>query len=136
MFIQLRKELYFSGMKIRIKGNSVRVRLSRSEVDKLAEDGRLEEKTEFVNDVFIYALQAKEGISALEAGFEANTMTMYIPAGIPQQWAANETVGYSNNMEIGEGRQLFLLLEKDFKCIDADVSEDQSDNFDNPLKAC
>jgi len=123
-------------MKIRIKGNSVRVRLSRSEVDSFGKEGYLEEKTEFANNVFVYALQAKEGIDALEAGFAANTMTMYVPAGLPPQWAANETVGYSNNMDTGEGRQLFLLLEKDFKCIDAAVNEDQSDNFDNPSQHC
>jgi len=123
-------------MKIRIKGNSVRVRLTRSEVDHLGKEGYLEEITEFGNGTFKYALQSKEGINGLEADFKDAVMTMYIPSGIPQQWAANETVGYSNNMDIGAGRQLFLLLEKDFKCIDADVNEDQSDNFEHPAKSC
>jgi len=51
-------------------------------------------------------------------------------------WAANEVVGYEHNMDIGNGKQLYLLLEKDFKCIDAPPSEDQSDNFENPHKVC
>ena len=46
-------------MKIRIKGNSVRVRLTRSEVDHFAETGYLEESTEFGNSHFLYALQSK-----------------------------------------------------------------------------
>ena len=123
-------------MKIRIKGNSVRVRLTRSEVDHFGREGYLEELTEFGNNAFKYALQAKEGISGLEAGFADGTMTMFVPADIPAQWAANETVGYSNNMDIGNGKQLFLLLEKDFKCIDAPAYEDQSDNFEHPTLSC
>jgi len=61
---------------------------------------------------------------------------MYVPAQIPAVWAANEVVGYEHNMDIGNGKQLYLLLEKDFKCIDAPPSEDQSDNFENPHKVC
>jgi hypothetical protein len=123
-------------MKIRIKGNSFRIRLTRSEVDQFAETGYLEETTEFGSNSFVYALQSMEGIPGLEADYEENKMTMYVPSNIPAVWAKNETVGYENNMEIGDGKHLFLLLEKDFKCIDAPAHEDQSDNFENPHKVC
>ena len=123
-------------MKIRIKGNSLRIRLTRTEVNQFADTGYLEETTEFGNSVFIYALQSMEGIPGLDADFEENKMTMYVPANIPAVWANNETVGYENNMDIGDGKHLFLLLEKDFKCIDAPVHEDQTDNFENPHKHC
>ena len=123
-------------MKIRIKGNSFRIRLTRSEVDQFAETGYLEETTEFGSNSFVYALQSMEGIPGLEADYEENKMTMYVPSNIPAVWAKNETVGYENNMEIGDGKHLFLLLEKDFKCIDAPAHEDQSDNFENPSKVC
>jgi len=39
-------------------------------------------------------------------------------------------------MDIGDDKHLYLLLEKDFKCIDAPAHEDQSDNFENPHKHC
>ena len=123
-------------MKIRIKGNSIRFRLTRPEVDKFAETGYLEETTEFGNNSFVYALQSMDGIPALDADFEDNKMTMYVPANIPAVWAKNEIVGYENNMDIGDDKHLFLLLEKDFKCIDAPAHEDQSDNFENPHKHC
>ena len=123
-------------MKVRIKDNSLRVRPTHSEVDQFAQTGYLEEKTEFGNSTFIYALQSMEGIPALEADFEESKMTMYVPANIPAVWAKDETVGHENNMDIGDGKQLFLLLEKDFKCIDAPPHEDQSDNFENPHKVC
>ncbi len=123
-------------MKIRIKGNSVRIRLSRSEVDQLAATGYIEERTEFADGVFLYTLQSKNGIDNLDAGFSNGNMAIYVPAAICTEWAKNETVGYSNNIALPTGNSLFLLLEKDFKCIDADVTEDQSDNFENPSKSC
>ena len=41
-------------------------------------------------------------------------------------------VGLENEMEIAPGKILYLLLEKDFKCLD-NTTEDQSDNYPNPL---
>lgn len=136
IFIRVQKELYFCDMKIRIKGNSVRIRLTRPEVDRFAETGYLEEKTEFGNSNFVYALESMEGIPGLDADFSEGKITMYVPADIPAAWAKNEVVGYDNNMDMGDGKKLFLLLEKDFKCIDAPAHEDQSDNFENPHKVC
>ncbi len=123
-------------MKLRINGNSIRIRLSRTEVDQLGSIGHLEEKTQFADTVFTYALKTKEGITALEAAFAGNTLTLFVPAGIPAVWATNDTVGYNANMPIGDGKTLFLLLEKDFKCLDNTMMEDQSDNYENPHTAC
>ena len=122
-------------MKLRIKGNSIRMRLTRSEVERFGKEGYLEDRTEFVYSAFRYALKAKEGISGLEADFSLGKITMYVPAGLPAEWAANDKVGYSNEMETGDGRHLSLLLEKDFKCIESS-GEDQSDNYENPKAAC
>ena len=36
---------------------------------------------------------------------------------------------------IGKGKDLFLLIEKDFVCLDH-TFEDQSDNYPNPNKLC
>lgn len=123
-------------MKIRIKGNSIRVRLSRSEVDQFGKEGYLEESTEFGDNSFIYALQSKEDGNALSAGFDRGKITMHVPATIVNEWVTTEKVGYDNNMDLGNGKQLFLLLEKDFKCIDAPPHEDQSDNYEHPTMTC
>jgi len=123
-------------MKLRIRGNSLRIRLTRSEVDTFAKTGYLEDKTSFPGDELAYALEAKPAITGLEASFENNRIVLYVPAGIPVIWAANEVVGYENTVDTRHGNKLFLLLEKDFKCIDAPPYEDQSDNFENPNKVC
>lgn len=122
-------------MKIRIKGNSVRIRLSKSEVDLFAEKGYIEERTEFVNSTLIYAVKSTN-TETLSADFTDGNITLYVPLQLLQRWAATNMVGLDYNMPVRNGGTLYLLIEKDFKCIDADVSEDQSDYFENPLKAC
>jgi len=123
-------------MKIRIKGNSIRIRLSRPEVEQFGKEGYLEEHTEFGNNAFGYVLQnSKEG-NALSATFEQGKITMSVPESMTREWTTTERVGYDSNMDIGNGKQLFLLLEKDFKCIDAPPYEDQSDNYEHPTLSC
>lgn len=123
-------------MKIRIKGNSIRLRLTKTEVAHLQQTGHIEEHTEFVNGTFTYALEAKAGITDLTAELKGSKITMYVPQTIANEWNDNQIVGYNNTITIKETQTLFLLLEKDFKCTDAEITEDQSDNYDNPNIVC
>lgn len=122
-------------MKIRIKGNTLRLRLSKSEVDAFAATGYIEERTEFVDDVFIYAMQNSD-TKRLLAELTNNHLTVLVPRALSQRWVTTNEVGFEDTMPLPNGKELYILIEKDFKCIDADVSEDQSDYFENPVKAC
>ena len=122
-------------MKIRINGNSVRIRLSKSEVDQFGKEGYLEESTSFGNGAFKYVLKSKNEGNSLSAAFEGNMMMMFVPEKTKQEWTSTEKVGYEANMPIGDGKTLFLLLEKDFKCLDNAI-ENQDDNYENPKKTC
>lgn len=123
-------------MKIRIKGNSIRYRLTQTEIANFGKNGMLEERTEFVNgESFYYSLQKKEGIGHLEASFSGNRISIFVPEKMASEWTTTEVVGFDTKMNIGEGKELFLLIEKDFVCIDH-TFEDQSDNYPNPNKVC
>jgi len=123
-------------MKIRIKGNSIRYRLTKTEVDNFGKLGFLEERTEFLNGPsFYYRLEKKSGIEDLEAGFSGNKICIFIPEKIAREWTTTDIIGFDTKMNIGEGKELFLLVEKDFVCLDH-TFEDQSDNYPNPNKAC
>lgn len=122
-------------MKIRIKSNSVRFRLTKSEVMKLATEGYLEEITVFPNTQFIYALQRTDSGTDLSASLQENKITVFVPAEFIKDWPVNEIVGIDSNMQVNENNSLYLLLEKDFVCLD-ETTEDQSDNYENPNKAC
>ena len=121
-------------MKIRINGASVRLRLSKTEVARLVHEGRVEELTPFPTGAFRYVLQKVATGAGLSASFEKDTIIMYAPQSLIRDWDTNTLISIEANMPVGEG-SLYLLLEKDFQCIDH-ASEDQSDNYTNPKQIC
>ena len=122
-------------MKLRIKGNSLRIRLTKSEVTKLAETGYLEEQTIFPNNRFTYALKSAEHAPELFATLSNNKITIFVPEVFIKDWANNEIVGLETKMPLSDTESLYLLIEKDFVCLD-ETTEDQTDNYENPNKTC
>ena len=121
-------------MKIRIKGNSIRYRVTISEVRTLAETGVLLEETCFgpaKEQRFMYALETRDGIEDLQADFKDGRMTMYIPTEVAKKWPDDQRIGYEQIIQVTPEETLYLLLEKDFVCLDK-TTEDQSDNYPNP----
>lgn len=113
-------------MKIRIKGNSLRYRLTRTEVERFSQEGYLEETTDFGPTRLTYALQ-NVAAGQLTACYEHSNITLYIPNWMTREWTSTERVGFESREN-----DMYLLIEKDFKCLD-NVAEDQSDNYPNPL---
>lgn len=118
-------------MKLRIKGNSIRYRLSKTDIQELGEKGYIEDRTEVGPDLFVYSLQGSDELS-MNATLGTNKLTIYMPTSQISEWITSERVGYEHYMNLPSGNKLYLLLEKDFKCLD-ETNEDQSDNYDNPL---
>lgn len=119
-------------MKIRIRGNSIRYRLAKTEVEIFCKTGYFEDTTDFGSKKLIYALQAKEGIDILDAKFQGDTITIYLDKQKSKDWFQSNQVSFSHNAKKENGTELSLLLEKDFVCMDK-TTEDQSDNYPNPL---
>jgi hypothetical protein len=122
-------------MKIRIRGNSIRYRLTKTEVANFGATGSLVNKTEFGDSEFIYALESSNSIDQLAATMNGNKITLLVPEKIKNEWTTSEIIGFNHKMPIGDGKELFLLIEKDFICLDH-THEDQSDNYPNPSKVC
>ncbi|MSP58519.1 MAG: hypothetical protein EXR17_06605 [Flavobacteriaceae bacterium] len=122
-------------MKIRIKGNSIRLRITQTEVQNFAKLGVLQESTELPGASLVYRLQQSKSIQQMTADFSANTLTVYIPEPMATQWVNSNEVGCAFNIPLSNGRELALLVEKDFVCLD-NTAEDQSDNFPNPNTVC
>ena len=123
-------------MKIRIKGNSIRYRLTKTDIQNFGTNGFVEERTEFQNGpCFYYRLEKKPGIPNLDASFLNNRITIFISEDIANEWITTDVIGFDNRMNIGNEKGLFLLIEKDFACLDHAL-EDQSDNYPNPNKVC
>lgn len=122
-------------MKIRIKGNSIRIRLTQTEVKNFADSGYIEEATEFMDNKLFYALASSQQVTELSAQMIGNKITLLVPENIAQNWTTTDLVGFENKFDIGYDKKLFLLVEKDFVCLD-NTFEDQSDMFPNPNAVC
>lgn len=119
-------------MKIRIKGNSLRYRLTKSEIDKFALTGYLQEKISFGANALCYSIKSSPQ-DQLSASLISKEITLYVPSSFIEKWISTDQVGFEHNMELdGSHELLYLLVEKDFTCLDK-TNEDQSDNYPNPL---
>lgn len=122
-------------MKIRIKGNSIRLRLTKADVKNLSEKGEVTEQTGFGNSFLIYSLHTAQELQELQADFHNGQITVYIKKELADELAQTERVGVYAQQQTGENAQLQLMVEKDFRCLDPG-HEDQEDNFDHPGKVC
>lgn len=116
-------------MKLRIKGNSLRYRLTKSDIDSLSKEGYLEEQVNFPGSPLIYALQLTEG-QVLTASYIDNKITMSMSHDMITELTGTDRVGFEN-----QDAELYLLVEKDFVCLDNET-EDQSDNYPHPQSKC
>ena len=116
-------------MKIRIKDNSVRFRLTQSEVALLGKTGSVSCTTEFVNRPLVYTIESTSDIE-MSVSFDENQIILKMPDEQIKEWVSTDRVGFD-----GQSGLVKILIEKDFVCIDNSL-EDQSDNYPNPNLKC
>jgi len=117
-------------MKIRIKGNSLRLRLSQSEVKEFASNGLVSDSISFGNSKLIYTLESVD-TQNVKAEFHKENITVSVPKEIAKEWAETDRVGFEEFQAIDYNEKLYLLVEKDFQCL-IPRKEDESDLFENP----
>jgi Family of unknown function (DUF7009) len=125
-------------VKLRIRGNSIRLRLSQSEVAQLAQNGRVNDSTRFSaapEGRLSYTLESSPSAPEVFAGLSLSRgeIRITIPQSQTQEWANSELVGLQHTQPIDGDETLSILIEKDFQCLTPRPGEDQSDNFQNPL---
>jgi hypothetical protein len=119
-------------MKLRIRGNSVRVRLTQSEVATLGAGQSVQQTTEFsVSSRLECILVTDPGAGELTATFRDGQIRIGIPLRKARLWADSEDVGVEGRQPVAADRSLSILLEKDFECLHS-RAEDNIDTFPNP----
>ncbi len=120
-------------MKLRMRGNTLRLRLTRGEVDAIGRGETVSESTAFPDGTTLqYRLVPgavrQAGQQAGESGFEIN---VEVPRDEASRWADSDEVGFSGEdaFEVGE---LAVLIEKDFTCITPREGEEELDTYPNP----
>jgi hypothetical protein len=126
-------------MKLRIKGDSIRLRLTKSEVDAIGQGNTVTETTRLPGpNLLQYSLVPTFEVRDLRADFEFGHLLVRVPAQTARGWARSEEVAMQANQPIANevSSQLFILVEKDFACLKPrEVHEDESDMFENPNSA-
>ena len=118
-------------MKLRIKGNTVRLRLTQGEVRVLGESGQVQERTEFPGGTaLLYRVRSDIKIPEISITYKQNLIEVQVPAPVAAQWCTTEQVTLS-----ATAGTLEVVLEKDFACLTPRPGEDESDQFPHPGSA-
>jgi hypothetical protein len=121
-------------MKLRIRGDSMRLRLKRSEVDQLAAGTSISEETHFPNSVLTYRLDVSEN-NDISASFDNGSLSVSLPKSTVLDWASTDEVSLFAEQKLSGSDSLSLLIEKDFKCLEPGHHrdcEDDEDTFPHP----
>jgi hypothetical protein len=118
-------------MKLRIRGDSLRLRLSRSELDQLLAEGRVEEHMHVGAGRLTYVLQTTPDRESVAAELEGTTVRVWVPSGLARDWVETERVGFEAEQRDAD-RILKILVEKDFKCLVPRSDGEDQDSFANP----
>lgn len=121
-------------MKLRIRGDSMRLRLKRSEVDQLAAGTSIVEETHFPGAVLTYRVDVSEEGDFL-ATFDNGILLVSLPKSKVLDWANTDEVSLFAEQKLSGSDSLSLLIEKDFKCLEPGHHrdcEDDEDTFPHP----
>ena len=122
-------------MKLRVRGNSLRLRLLRSEVERLAATGVVSEEVRFgtaTDQALKYSVAASDGVEEVTVQLSDNQILVLLPESTAMAWTSGNDVGIEATQDIGEGCDLSILLEKDFECVGRPDDPDRADTFANP----
>lgn len=121
-------------MKLRLRGDSLRFRLTQGEVSKLHAGESVRESVHFSSasdHSFRYSIEPSCSAEHLCARFENGEILVEIPKALLELWASTDQVGVEFAQPLTEGKALRLVIEKDFRCL-RQRSEDEQDNFPHP----
>jgi hypothetical protein len=122
-------------MKLRIKGDSLRLRVGPSEVQRLIACGHIAETIHFAPGVHLnYELQHSSAAECIAVFHALHEVTVTVPTSAAQAWADSDDVGIYGAVPNGSG-SLEVAVEKDFACLDPNHAGNR-DTYPNPKAAC
>ena len=122
-------------MKLRISGNSIRLRLSQSDVNLLVENGEIIGKLNFPSPspALEYQLSILKSSDITHVLFEGQKMIFEIPQLEINNWVNSNQEGIYKTIEIKNNQELILQIEKDYKCLHKE--NETVDTFPNPKES-
>jgi hypothetical protein len=121
-------------MKLRVTKNSIRLRLSQTDVERFREAGVVDEKLVIgagMGGSLTYRMVRGNG-SAVSASLEGTILTVSVPASEADDWTATDRVGIESSQPSDNGPSLSILIEKDFACLTPRAGDEDTDSFPHP----
>ena len=119
-------------MKLRLNGNTLRLRLSQAEVGQLSKTGYVESKTEFgPASQFSYILETSSKAASPQVSFQNGDLRVQVPSSEAHDWITTDRVEISGEQQSSSGKKLSILIEKDFQCIHKEHPDPGA--YPNPL---
>jgi hypothetical protein len=123
-------------MKIRMQRNSIRFRLKQFEVEDLAEK-------KFVKEVIVFGNEEKDqlqlilkvGSSDFSLEQKTTAVQLIISERVANQWMKTDLVGFEQKIRTAKGKEINILVEKDFKCLTRS-DEEEVGSYPNLMKQC
>jgi hypothetical protein len=123
-------------MKLRIRGQSLRLRLSQPDVTALAAAGRLEEAVVFgpaPGQQLGYVIESDPAAAAIGLQYAPGKLTIVLPSDMARVWMASEETTLEARQPVEGAKDLKLILEKDFACRQTRDAAEDAGSFPNPL---
>ena len=122
-------------MKLRIRGDSIRLRLTQGDLATLVAQGTVSEDMRMSPETtFQYRLSADRDATVPGVSMSGRMLEVRLPRAQVEHWANSNDVGIEALQPNGNGEGLRVLVEKDFPCLTARPNEDDSDAFPWPEK--
>ena len=120
-------------MKLRIQGNSLRLRLNRFDVEQFRTSGVCAESLRFdSNSQLTYTLETSSQLTGMEVRYLQDCIRVRLPLDVAEEWAGSDRISLSLSRGGDSGPS--LLIEKDFQCLHREERNpaDDADAFPNP----
>jgi hypothetical protein len=121
-------------MKLRIQGNSFRLRVTRSELERLIAGEGVEETISFgpaPEASLAYALVSCSQDAPVSVRYRPQKITVTLSPEQLRAWSDENQIGVYANLNLGVAGSLEIAVEKDFACLDRS-DKDNADTFANP----
>jgi len=115
-------------MKLRFRGNSLRLRVNRGEVELLARGNALKEHVFFPDLASMSYVLAASMDSAGAASFDGRVILVSAPRSSIAEWASGDKIGIYFEVP-ADGTVLKVAIEKDLECTDGRPEERDPDAF-------
>lgn len=114
-------------MKLRLENNSLRLRVSKSDLAQLQMSGIIINEVNFINNKFQYVLCTYEDIQ-VDVIYREDVLRISLPKNLAKNWIDSDQVGIQATIPVSADCYLYVLVEKDFPC-KTNTNEEKQNTF-------